>query len=92
VNYQALSASELTTRLDLHIKTAQDFLELLTELGIVTREEVLEKTVPITTIFLTKPAMGCSNREVGIHRRGNQQFISNLVVDQASRIFIRICP
>lgn len=46
VNYQAISASEVATRLDLHIKTAQDFLETLAELGIVSKEEVLEKKRP----------------------------------------------
>jgi predicted transcriptional regulator len=46
VNYQALSASEVAARLDLHIKTAQDFLEALAALEIVSREEVLEKTRP----------------------------------------------
>ena len=46
VNYQTISASEVATRLDLHIKTAQDFLEGLAELGIVSREEILEKKRP----------------------------------------------
>lgn len=46
VNYQAISASEVATRLDLHIKTAQDFLESLTELDVLTKEEVLEKKRP----------------------------------------------
>lgn len=46
VNYQAISASEVATRLDLHIKTAQDFLEALEQLGIVSKEEVLEKKRP----------------------------------------------
>jgi len=46
VNYQAISASEVATRLDLHIKTAQDFLEGLAELGIVSKEEILEKKRP----------------------------------------------
>jgi predicted transcriptional regulator len=46
VNYQAISATEVATRLDLHIKTAQDFLEALVELGVVSREEVLEKKRP----------------------------------------------
>ena len=31
VNYQAISASEVATRLNLHIKTAQDFLEALAQ-------------------------------------------------------------
>ncbi len=46
VNYQAISASEVAARLDLHIKTAQDFLESLTELGVLENEEVLEKKRP----------------------------------------------
>ena len=46
VNYQAISASEVAARLDLHIKTAQDFLEGLTELEILSQEEVLEKKRP----------------------------------------------
>ena len=40
VNYQDISASEAATRLDLHIKTAQDFLEELTALGIATKRGV----------------------------------------------------
>jgi len=46
VNYQAISASEVAARLDLHIKTAQDFLETLVELGLAAKEEILEKTRP----------------------------------------------
>jgi len=46
VNYQAISASEVAARLNLHIKTAQDFLEGLEVLGIVSKEEVLEKKRP----------------------------------------------
>jgi predicted transcriptional regulator len=46
VNYQAISASEVAARLDLHIKTAQDYLESLADLGVVEKEEVLEKKRP----------------------------------------------
>jgi predicted transcriptional regulator len=46
VNYQAISASEVAARLNLHIKTAQDFLEALEALGILSREEVLERKRP----------------------------------------------
>jgi predicted transcriptional regulator len=46
VNYQAISASEVATRLNLHIKTAQDFLESLVQLDILSKEEVLEKKRP----------------------------------------------
>ena len=46
MNYQAISASEVAARLDLHIQTAQDFLETLAELDIISKEEVLEKKRP----------------------------------------------
>ena len=46
VNYRAISASEVATRLDLHIKTAQDFLESLEQLGVLSKEEILEKKRP----------------------------------------------
>jgi hypothetical protein len=46
VNYQAISASEVAARLNLHIQTAQDFLEGLTELGILGKEEITEKKRP----------------------------------------------
>jgi predicted transcriptional regulator len=46
VNYQAISASEVATRLDLHIKTAQDFLESLEQLDLVSKEEIYEKKRP----------------------------------------------
>jgi predicted ArsR family transcriptional regulator len=46
VNYQAISASEVATRLDLHIKTAQEFLESLAHLDVLSKEEVLEKKRP----------------------------------------------
>lgn len=46
VNYQDISASEAASRLGLHIRTAQDFLEGLAELGIVDKKEVHEKKRP----------------------------------------------
>ena len=44
--YTSISASEAASRLDLHIKTVQDFLEAMNELGILEREEVYEKKRP----------------------------------------------
>ena len=44
--YTSISASEAASRLDLHIKTVQDFLEAMYELGILDREEVYEKKRP----------------------------------------------
>ena len=46
VNYRDISASEAASRLGLHIRTAQDFLDTLEELGIVSREEVFERKRP----------------------------------------------
>ncbi len=46
VNYQDISASEAASRLSLHIRTAQDFLENLTDLDIVKKTEVFEKKRP----------------------------------------------
>jgi predicted transcriptional regulator len=46
VNYQDISASEAASRLSLHIRTAQDFLDGLTALGIVNKTEVHEKKRP----------------------------------------------
>lgn len=54
VNYQDISASEAATRLNLHIKTAQDFLEELTLLGIVERRVVYEKKRPYYRYKLKK--------------------------------------
>jgi len=46
VNYRTISASEVAARLALHIKTVQDFLDGLTELGILSKDEVFEGKRP----------------------------------------------
>lgn len=46
VTYRDISASEAASRLSLHIRTVQDFLESLTELGITSRQEVRENKRP----------------------------------------------
>ena len=46
VNYQDISASEAASRLSIHIRTAQDFLDGLANLGIVEKTEVHEKKRP----------------------------------------------
>jgi transposase len=45
-NYSSISASEAASRLNLHIKTVQDFMEAMYDLGILGREEVYEKKRP----------------------------------------------
>lgn len=52
--YQTISASESAARLDLHIKTAQDFLEELYALGLVDRTEVSENKRPYFRYELIK--------------------------------------
>jgi len=44
--YRNISASEAAARLNLHIKTAQDFLEVLEGAGIVEKHEAAEKKRP----------------------------------------------
>lgn len=53
VNYRSISSSEAASRLNLHIKTAQDFLEAMTELGILEKAEVYEKKRPYNRYTLS---------------------------------------
>lgn len=46
VTYQDISASEAASRLNLHIKTVQDFLEAMASLDILSKKEVSEKKRP----------------------------------------------
>ena len=46
VTYQDISASEAASRLNLHIKTVQDFLEGMASLDILLKKEVFEKKRP----------------------------------------------
>ncbi len=45
-NYRDISASEAASRLGLHIRTAQDFLDALASIGILDKREVYEKKRP----------------------------------------------
>ncbi|UCC39502.1 MAG: hypothetical protein JSV96_17245 [Candidatus Aminicenantes bacterium] len=57
VIYQDISASEAASRLNLHISTAQDFLEGLNSQGIVSKKEVIEKKRPYFRYTLKKKAV-----------------------------------
>lgn len=46
LDYQDISASEAASRLGLHIRTAQEFLDGLVELDILSKQEVYEKKRP----------------------------------------------
>lgn len=52
--YTSISASEAASRLDLHIKTVQDFLEAMSDLGFLVKEEVYEKKRPYFRYMLKK--------------------------------------
>ena len=54
VMYQDISASGAASRLNLHTKTAQDFLEGLSDQGIVSKKEVFEKKRPYFRYSLKK--------------------------------------
>jgi predicted ArsR family transcriptional regulator len=54
INYQDISASEAASRLNLHIKTVQDFLEAMADLEILGKTEVYEKKRPYFRYFLKK--------------------------------------
>ena len=60
VNYQDISASEAASRLNLHIRTAQDFLDNLSELGITRKAEVFEKKRPYFRYNLIQPEINFS--------------------------------
>ena len=46
VTYKDISASEAASRLNMHIKTVQDFLEAMTALDLLSKEEVFESKRP----------------------------------------------
>ncbi len=58
--YHDISASEAASRLNMHIKTVQDFLEAMTELGIISKKEVIEKKRPYYRYTLIKDKISMS--------------------------------
>ncbi len=55
VKYRDISASEAASRLNIHITTAQDFLEGLASLDILSKEEVSERKRPYFRYTLQTP-------------------------------------
>ena len=70
VNYQDISASEAASRLSLHIRTAQDFLDNLTELKIVNKTEVFEKKRPYFRYTLDQTEIKI-NLDLTIYKKEN---------------------
>jgi len=54
MTYQDISASEAASRLNVHIQTAQEFLETMTAYGILDKNEVLESKRPYFRYRLAK--------------------------------------
>jgi hypothetical protein len=53
-SYNSISSSVAASHLDIHIKTAQDFLEGMFEIGILSREEVRDGKRPYYQYFLAQ--------------------------------------
>jgi hypothetical protein len=54
LNYHDISASEAASRLDMHIRTVQDFLEVMADFDILHRERVFERKRPYNRYRLKK--------------------------------------
>jgi predicted transcriptional regulator len=75
VKYQSISASEAASRLGLHIRTAQGFLEAMDSLGIVSKEEVHEKKRPYFRYTLNDPVI---RLEIDLAEIRNEEFEGKL--------------
>ena len=73
VIYQDISASEAASRLNLHISTAQDFLEGLNSQGIVAKKEVLEKKRPYFRYSLKKETLTITIDFVALYNKQAHQ-------------------
>ena len=90
VNYRDIAASEAASRLGIHIRTAQDFLETLAELDILEKDEVFEGKRPyyryslaqrkigleidLETLLSNDPADDCFERRVRERKGSGAQF------------------
>lgn len=82
-NYQDISASEAASRLSLHIRTAQDFLDNLADLEIVNKTEVFEKKRPYYRYNLAKTKINI-NLDLSIYKSENPgEGLSRLVREKA---------
>ena len=83
VNYKDISASEAASRLSLHIRTAQDFLDNLAELEIANKTEVFEKKRPYFRYNLAKTKINIS-LDLSIYKKENpDEGLSRLVREKA---------
>jgi hypothetical protein len=78
-NYQDISASEAASRLSLHIRTAQDFLENLSELEITKKTEVFEKKRPYFRYTLVQPKINLKLDLAAYEKENPGEGLSRLV-------------
>jgi predicted transcriptional regulator len=83
VTYRDISASEAASRLNLHIRTVQDFLESLTELGVTSRMEVRENKRPYFRYSLEKQHIQIDLDLNSIQREQEQDELSRRIRERA---------
>jgi len=79
VNYRDISASEAASRLNLHITTAQEFLEAMSELDIVTKREVTEGKRPYFRYSLKKQVVAMEIDLTQIERKPPGDFTARML-------------
>ena len=84
VNYQDISASEAASRLGLHIRTAQDFLEGLTGLDILQKKEVYEKKRPYYRYSLKTNQISIEIDLSQIHSNRSPEDLDRLIREKAN--------
>ncbi len=72
LKYKDISASEAASRLNQHIKTAQDFLDGLADLGIVRKEEVYERKRPYNRYTLIKEKVSLNIDFASLHNPADE--------------------
>jgi len=83
VNYQDISASEAASRLSLHIRTAQDFLDNLADLEIVNKTEVFEKKRPYFRYNLAKSKITVTVDLSAYENENPREGLSRLIRERA---------
>jgi predicted transcriptional regulator len=83
VTYRDISASEAASRLNLHIRTVQDFLESLTELGITSRQEAHENKRPYFRYTLQQQHIQIELDLKSIQREQEQDELSQRIRERA---------
>ncbi len=84
VNYHDISASEAASRLGLHIRTAQDFLEGLSDLDILHKEEVYEKKRPYYRYSLKSERISLDIDLSQIQIEGEPGFLSRKIREKTN--------